>query len=73
MLQITGYNQTTNELGIKFDKTPKEYIYVRVSPYHYNKIRLYISKRNWKKAVLILNQHGNRKPTIVKEILEELK
>jgi len=72
MLQITFYNQTEQELGIIFSKTPKQYIYPGVGPYHYNKIRLYLSKRNWRKAILILNQHGKRKPSAAKEIMEKL-
>jgi len=57
MLQIVLYDKTNMELTVAFNKTPKkEYIYKDVSPYFYNKIRLFISKKNWKKVSNLLHK-----------------
>ena len=58
-IQIISYNETYNELGVKFKGNNTIYTYRGVNPYLYEKIRFLLSKRNYPEVSKMLKRLSN--------------
>jgi hypothetical protein len=55
-IQISHYNQTDNELTVRFGGGDKMYTYEGVNPDGYRKIGIFLKYKNYKAAKKLLDQ-----------------